>query len=93
MLIFLPSHEESDPHLQTLSKDLSYVTMRTLLTSLNETELVVSIPRFKIESKLNLASPLMRVSMKIIIKHKYLITIVITAIFNYYCYSDYQFQL
>ncbi|EFN65867.1 Plasminogen activator inhibitor 1 [Camponotus floridanus] len=60
MLIFLPFHEESDPYLQILSKDLSYVTMRTLLSSLNETELVLSIPRFNIESKLNLASPLMR---------------------------------
>lgn len=86
MLIFLPFHEESDPYLQTLSKDLSYVTMRTLLTSLNETELVLSIPRFQIESKLNLASPLMRVSMKISIKHEYLISIVKVVTFNYNCY-------
>jgi len=87
MLIFLPSHEESDPYLQTLSRDLSYVTMRTLLSSLNETELVLSIPRFNIESKLNLASPLIRVSKKILIKHKYLIIIVIIVIFNYHCYT------
>ncbi|CAL1688366.1 unnamed protein product [Lasius platythorax] len=60
MLIFLPSHEDSDPYLQILSKDLSYVPMRTLLTSLNETELVLSIPRFSIESKLDLRSSLMR---------------------------------
>lgn len=62
MLIFLPSHEENDPSLQILSKDLSYVPMKTLLTSLNETELVLSIPRFTIESKLDLHSSLMRVS-------------------------------
>lgn len=68
MLIFLPSHEDSDPYLQILSKDLSYVPMRTLLTSLNETELVLSIPRFSIESKLDLRSSLMRVSIKTLIK-------------------------
>ncbi|KAL6427473.1 hypothetical protein ACFW04_008768 [Cataglyphis niger] len=60
MLIFLPSHEDSDPYLQTLFKDLSYVPMRTLLTSLKEIELVLSIPRFSIENKLDLRSSLMR---------------------------------
>ncbi|XP_012225010.1 uncharacterized protein Spn27A [Linepithema humile] len=60
MLIFLPAHEESDPYLQILSKDLSYVPMKTLLSSLNETEVLLSIPRFSIESKLDLRSPLMR---------------------------------
>ncbi|XP_029156604.1 uncharacterized protein LOC114929280 isoform X2 [Nylanderia fulva] len=60
MLIFLPSHEDSDPNLQILSKDLSYVPMRTLLSSLNETEIMLSIPRFSIESKLDLRSSLMR---------------------------------
>lgn len=64
MLVFLPSHEDSDPYLQTLFKDLSYVPMRTLLTSLKETELVLSIPRFSIENKLDLRSSLMRVSIK-----------------------------
>lgn len=60
MLIFLPSNEQSD--LQILSKDLSYVPMKTLLSSLNETELILAIPRFSIESKLDLHSPLIRVS-------------------------------
>ncbi|XP_071654183.1 uncharacterized protein [Temnothorax longispinosus] len=64
MLIFLPSHEESDPYLQILSKDLSYVPMKTLLTSINETELVLSIPKFSIESKLDLRSPLMRMGVQ-----------------------------
>ncbi|XP_011685298.1 PREDICTED: heparin cofactor 2-like isoform X2 [Wasmannia auropunctata] len=58
MLVFLPSHEESDPHLHILSNDLSYAPMRTLLTSLNETDLILGIPRFSIESKLDLHSPL-----------------------------------
>jgi len=64
MLIFLPSHEENDPYLQILSKDLSYVPMRTLLTSLNETELLLAIPRFSIESKLDLRSPLMQMGVE-----------------------------
>jgi len=65
MLIFLPFHEKSDPYLQILFKDLSYVPMKTLLASLNETELIVAIPRFSIESKLDLRSSLIRVSIKI----------------------------
>ncbi|EZA57928.1 hypothetical protein X777_01942 [Ooceraea biroi] len=60
MLIFLPNQEENDPYLQVLSKDLSYVPMRTLLNSLNESELILVIPRFSIESKLDLRSPLTR---------------------------------
>ncbi|KAM0725674.1 Serine protease inhibitor 2 [Formica fusca] len=64
MLVFLPSHEDSDPYLQTLFKDLSYVPMRTLLTSLKETELVLSIPRFSIENKLDLRSSLMRMGVQ-----------------------------
>ncbi|XP_014481109.1 PREDICTED: uncharacterized protein LOC106747753 [Dinoponera quadriceps] len=60
MLIFLPAHEQSDPYLQILTKDLSYVPMKTLLASLMETEMLLSIPRFSIESKLDLRSPLMR---------------------------------
>ncbi|KYQ54644.1 Serpin B3, partial [Trachymyrmex zeteki] len=64
MLIFLPSHEESDPYLQILFKDLSYVPMKTLLTSLNETELILAIPKFSIESKLDLRSPLMRMGVQ-----------------------------
>ncbi|XP_012528497.1 uncharacterized protein LOC105832254 [Monomorium pharaonis] len=64
MLIFLPSHQESDPYLQILSKDLSYVPMKTLLTSLNETDLILAIPRFSIESKLDLRSPLMRMGVQ-----------------------------
>lgn len=69
MLIFLPSHEESDPYLQILFKDLSYVPMKTLLTSLNETELILAIPKFSIESKLDLRSPLMRVSINLYTLH------------------------
>ncbi|XP_011879335.1 PREDICTED: uncharacterized protein LOC105568344 [Vollenhovia emeryi] len=64
MLVFLPAHEESDPDLQILSKDLSYVPMKTLLTSLNETEMVLSIPRFSIESKLDLRPPLTRMGVQ-----------------------------
>ncbi|XP_012064085.1 PREDICTED: uncharacterized protein LOC105627412 [Atta cephalotes] len=64
MLIFLPSHKESDPYLQILFKDLSYVPMKTLLTSLNETELILAIPKFNIESKLDLRSPLMRMGIQ-----------------------------
>ncbi|XP_032678780.1 uncharacterized protein LOC116847660 [Odontomachus brunneus] len=59
MLIFLPVHENTDPNLQILSKDLSYVPMRTLLAALTETEIVVAIPRFSIESKVDLRTPLM----------------------------------
>lgn len=62
MLIFLPAHENSDPYLQILSKDLSYVSMRTVLATLTETEILVAIPRFSIESKVDLRTPLMRVS-------------------------------
>lgn len=62
MLIFLPSHEESDPYLQTLSRDLSYIPMKTLLANLYETDMVLILPRFSIESKLDLGAILMRVS-------------------------------
>lgn len=68
MLIFLPGHEETDPYLQILSKDLSYVPMRSVLSSLNETEMLLSIPRFSIESKLDLRLPLTRVSVNLRIK-------------------------
>ncbi|XP_011638346.1 uncharacterized protein LOC105428007 [Pogonomyrmex barbatus] len=64
MLIFLPSHEENDPYLQILSKDLSYVPMKTLLASLNETELLLVIPRFSIESKLNLYPALLHMGIQ-----------------------------
>lgn len=61
MLIFLPNHE-NDPHLSILSRDLSRVSMRALLANLEETDVLLSIPKFSIESKLNLRSPLVRVS-------------------------------
>ncbi|KYM94473.1 Serpin B3, partial [Cyphomyrmex costatus] len=64
MLIILPSHKESDPYLQILVKDLSYVPIKTLLTSLNETELILAIPKFSIESKLDLRSPLMHMGVQ-----------------------------
>lgn len=62
MLIFLPSNEGTDPHLKILSKDVSYVPLRTMLSQLSETELVLSIPRFSIENEIDLRSPLMRVN-------------------------------
>ncbi|KAL0100192.1 hypothetical protein PUN28_019549 [Cardiocondyla obscurior] len=64
MLIFLPSHQDSDPNLVTLSKDLSYVPIKTVLNNLNETELVLSIPRFSIQSKLDLQAPLIRMGVQ-----------------------------
>lgn len=62
MLIFLPSNPGSDPYLQTLSKDLSYVPVSVLLANLMETEMLLAIPRFSIENKVDLQAPLMRVS-------------------------------
>ncbi|XP_015597657.1 uncharacterized protein LOC107268913 [Cephus cinctus] len=52
MLLMLPHRERGN--LQTLSKDLSYTPISVLLDGLQETELLLSIPKFTIESKMDL---------------------------------------
>lgn len=64
MLIFLPNRKEGGQTLRTLAKDLSYIPISALLAHLEETEVFVSIPKFSIESKLDLRSPLERMGIR-----------------------------
>ncbi|XP_066582525.1 uncharacterized protein [Prorops nasuta] len=54
MLFLLPSQRENHQSLQILSRDLSYMPISVLLSSLEETEVLVWLPKFSIESKLDL---------------------------------------
>ncbi|KAK2576905.1 hypothetical protein KPH14_005528 [Odynerus spinipes] len=60
MLVILPSNEKTDPYLQILSKDLSYIPMSSLLANLETSEINLILPKFSIESKLDLRPVLER---------------------------------
>ncbi|XP_012284745.1 heparin cofactor 2 isoform X2 [Orussus abietinus] len=64
MLILLPSAEKGETALKTLSKDLSYTPISTLLGTLRDTEILLLLPRFAIESKLDLRPSLERLGIK-----------------------------
>ncbi|KAG7201539.1 hypothetical protein KM043_004290 [Ampulex compressa] len=64
MLILMPAHPEHDQDLRILSRDLSYMSMSFLLGNLQETEVLLSIPKFSIESKLDLISALTRMGIR-----------------------------
>lgn len=64
MLVLLPYRNSSNQGLRILIKDLSYIPLSTLLEQLHETEVYLSIPKFAIESKLDLRAPLERMGIK-----------------------------
>ncbi|XP_034946955.1 uncharacterized protein [Chelonus insularis] len=53
MLILLP-HREGLRSLLILSKDIAYVSISTIMNTLQDTELILQLPRFTIESKTDL---------------------------------------
>ncbi|KAL2735249.1 antithrombin-III-like isoform X2 [Vespula squamosa] len=58
MIVLLPNNHDLDPYLQILSKDLSYIPMSALLANLYISEVNLILPKFSIESKLDLRSAL-----------------------------------
>lgn len=57
MLLLLPARQ-GEHALQILSKDLSYIPISTLFKNLRTTEILLQLPRFSIENKLDLRSAL-----------------------------------
>ncbi|XP_014296435.1 alaserpin isoform X2 [Microplitis demolitor] len=53
MLVFLPVNEGLQD-LSVLSRDLSYTPISTILNSLRDTELILLMPRFSVETKIDL---------------------------------------
>ncbi|XP_057328835.1 heparin cofactor 2-like [Microplitis mediator] len=53
MLVFLPINEGLQD-LSVLSRDLSYTPISTILNSLRDTELILLMPRFSVETKIDL---------------------------------------
>lgn len=66
MLVILPNNEKTDPHLQILSKDLSYIAISALLANLETSNVNVILPKFTIESKLDLRPALERMGIRTI---------------------------
>ena len=62
MILLLPTNQ-GEHALHILSKDLSYIPVSVLLKSLRETEMLLQVPRFSIENKLDLRPALERVSL------------------------------
>ncbi|XP_043283834.1 uncharacterized protein [Venturia canescens] len=63
MLIFFPYHEGLQ-NLHILSKDLTHTHMSTILSSLFEAELLITLPRFTIDSKFDLRPALESLGIK-----------------------------
>lgn len=61
MLVFLP-YREGLESLQALSKDMSFTPISTILANLTDTELLVGLPKFSINSKFDLRTALEHVS-------------------------------
>ena len=62
MLVFLP-HNEGLQSIHTLSRDLSYTPISVILGMLKKTELILTLPKFSIESKHDLRGVLESVSL------------------------------
>ncbi|XP_033208177.1 uncharacterized protein LOC117167393 isoform X2 [Belonocnema kinseyi] len=63
LILLLPT-TQGEHALHILSKDLSYIPVSVLLKSLRETEVLLQIPRFSIENKLDLRPALERLGIK-----------------------------
>ncbi|XP_074098921.1 uncharacterized protein LOC141527388 isoform X2 [Cotesia typhae] len=63
MLVFLPT-KEGLQSLSILSRDLSYTSISSILNSLRETELILLMPRFSVETKTDLRSTLETLGIK-----------------------------
>ncbi|XP_051162786.1 uncharacterized protein LOC127282533 [Leptopilina boulardi] len=63
MLLLLPARQ-GEHALQILSKDLSYISITTLFKNLLDTEILLQLPRFSIENKLDLRSALEHLGIK-----------------------------
>lgn len=62
MLVFLPVNEGLQD-LSVLSRDLSYTPISTILNSLRDTELILLMPRFSVETKIDLRPTLETVNL------------------------------
>lgn len=62
MLVFLPT-KEGLQSLSILSRDLSYTSISSILNSLRETELILLMPRFSVETKTDLRPTLETVNL------------------------------
>ena len=58
MLILLPRTNETDPYLRILSKDLATVPVSAIFANLKERDVTIHLPKFTIESNLNLLTTL-----------------------------------
>lgn len=69
MLLLLPARQ-GEHALQILSKDLSYIPISTLFKNLRTTEILLQLPRFSIENKLDLRSALEHLGIKDLFESK-----------------------
>lgn len=65
MLILLPRQNETDPYLRILSKDLATIPVSAIFANLKERDVTIHLPKFTIESNLNLLATLQDVSVVI----------------------------